>query len=36
MYAGLGVVFFLLALFLQQVAGYDAIEAGLATIPTTS
>ncbi len=35
MYAGLGVVFFLLVLFLQQVAGYSALEAGLATLPTT-
>ena len=34
MYAGLGVVFFLLVLFLQQVAGWDALEAGLATVPT--
>jgi EmrB/QacA subfamily drug resistance transporter len=32
MYAGLGVVFFLLVLFLQQVAGYSALQAGLATI----
>jgi EmrB/QacA subfamily drug resistance transporter len=35
MYAGLGVVFFLLVLYLQQVAGWDATEAGLATIPTS-
>jgi EmrB/QacA subfamily drug resistance transporter len=35
MYAGLGVVFFLLVLFLQQVAGYEALEAGLATVPTS-
>jgi MFS family permease len=35
MYAGLGVMFFLLVLFLQQVAGYSALEAGLATLPTT-
>jgi EmrB/QacA subfamily drug resistance transporter len=35
MYAGLGVVFFLLVLFLQQVAGYEAIEAGLATVPSS-
>jgi hypothetical protein len=35
MYAGLGVVFFLLVLFLQQVAGYEAIEAGAASIPVT-
>ena len=35
MYAGLGVVFFLLVLYLQQVAGYEAIEAGLATVPSS-
>src|SRR4051794_9319391 len=35
MYAGLGVTFFFLVLFLQQVAGYDALEAGLALIPST-
>jgi EmrB/QacA subfamily drug resistance transporter len=35
MYAGLGVVFFFLVLFLQQVAGYSALESGVATLPTT-
>jgi EmrB/QacA subfamily drug resistance transporter len=35
-YGGLGVTFFVLVLFLQQVAGYEAIEAGLATLPTTA
>lgn len=35
MYGGLGALFFVLTLFLQQVAGYDALEAGVATIPTT-
>jgi hypothetical protein len=35
MYGGLGVTFFFLVLFLQQVAGYDALEAGLATMPPT-
>lgn len=35
MYGGLGALFFFLTLFLQQVAGYDALEAGIATIPTT-
>jgi MFS family permease len=35
MYGGLSVTFFFLVLFLQQVAGYDALEAGIATIPTT-
>jgi len=36
MYAGLAVLFFYLVLFLQQVAGYSALEAGLATLPTTA
>jgi EmrB/QacA subfamily drug resistance transporter len=35
MYGGLGVVFFLLVLYLQQVAGYEALEAGTATLPVT-
>jgi EmrB/QacA subfamily drug resistance transporter len=35
MYGGLGALLFFLTLFLQQVAGYDALEAGLATMPTT-
>jgi EmrB/QacA subfamily drug resistance transporter len=35
MYGGLGATFFFLVLFLQQVAGYSALQAGLATIPTT-
>jgi EmrB/QacA subfamily drug resistance transporter len=35
MYAGLGVVFFFLAIFLQEVAGYSALEAGLAILPVT-
>jgi EmrB/QacA subfamily drug resistance transporter len=35
MYGGLGAQFFFLTLFLQQVAGYDALQSGLATIPTT-
>jgi len=35
MYGGLGALFFFLTLFLQQVAGYDALEAGVATVPTT-
>jgi EmrB/QacA subfamily drug resistance transporter len=33
MYAGLGVVFFFLVLFLQQVAGYTPLQSGLATLP---
>jgi EmrB/QacA subfamily drug resistance transporter len=35
MYAGLGVVFFLLILYLQQVGGYEATEAGLASVPAS-
>jgi EmrB/QacA subfamily drug resistance transporter len=35
MYAGLSILFFYLVLFLQQVAGFSATEAGLATLPTT-
>jgi EmrB/QacA subfamily drug resistance transporter len=35
MYAGLGLLFFFLVLFLQQVAGYSALEAGTSTIPVT-
>jgi EmrB/QacA subfamily drug resistance transporter len=36
MYAGLSVLFFYLVLFLQQVAGYNALQAGAATLPTTA
>jgi MFS family permease len=36
MYAGLGLLFFFLILFLQQVAGYSAIEAGTTTLPVTA
>jgi EmrB/QacA subfamily drug resistance transporter len=35
MYGGLGVTFFLLVLFLQEVAGYRALGAGLALMPST-
>jgi hypothetical protein len=35
MYGGLGLVFFLLVLYLQQVAGYSALEAGTASLPVT-
>ncbi|QEC50679.1 DHA2 family efflux MFS transporter permease subunit [Baekduia soli] len=35
MYGGLGATFFFLVLFLQQVAGYAALQAGVATLPTT-
>jgi EmrB/QacA subfamily drug resistance transporter len=34
-YAALGGVFFFITLFLQQVAGYSAFEAGAATTPVT-
>ena len=35
MYGGLGLVFFFLVLFLQQVAGMSALAAGSTTIPVT-
>jgi EmrB/QacA subfamily drug resistance transporter len=35
MYGGLSLNVFITVLFLQQVAGYSAFEAGLATVPTT-
>jgi EmrB/QacA subfamily drug resistance transporter len=35
MYAGLSILFFFLILFLQQVAGWSALHAGLAMLPTT-
>jgi EmrB/QacA subfamily drug resistance transporter len=35
MYGGLAVLFFFLTIFLQQVAGYSALESGLATLPVT-
>jgi EmrB/QacA subfamily drug resistance transporter len=35
MYGGLGLLFFFLVLFLQQVAGWSATAAGTATIPVT-
>jgi EmrB/QacA subfamily drug resistance transporter len=34
-YGGLGAAFFFLVIFLQEVAGYTALEAGLATLPMT-
>jgi EmrB/QacA subfamily drug resistance transporter len=35
MYAGLSLLFFFLVLFLQQVAGYSALEAGTSSVPVT-
>ena len=35
MYAGLGILFFFLVLFLQQVSGYSPIQAGVALLPVT-
>jgi EmrB/QacA subfamily drug resistance transporter len=35
MYAGLAILFFFLVIFLQEVAGFDAIKAGLTTLPVT-
>ncbi|HSC02580.1 MAG TPA: MFS transporter, partial [Solirubrobacteraceae bacterium] len=35
MYGGLGVVFFMLVLYLQEVAGYSALAAGFALLPST-
>jgi EmrB/QacA subfamily drug resistance transporter len=35
-YAGLGIVFFLLVVQLQQVLDYSALEAGAATLPITA
>ena len=35
MYGGLSITFFLLVLFLQEVAGYSALDAGFALMPST-
>jgi len=35
MYAGLAILFFFLVIFLQEVAGYSALESGLTTVPVT-
>ena len=35
MYAGLTILFFFLTIFLQEVAGYTALQSGLATLPVT-
>jgi EmrB/QacA subfamily drug resistance transporter len=34
-YGGLGVTFFVLVLFLQEVAGYRALQSGMALVPST-
>jgi EmrB/QacA subfamily drug resistance transporter len=34
-YSALGVLFFFLVIFLQEVAGYTAVKSGLTTIPVT-
>ena len=34
-YAGLAILFFFLVIYLQEVAGYTALEAGLTTLPVT-
>jgi EmrB/QacA subfamily drug resistance transporter len=35
LYAGLAILFFFLVIYLQQVAGYSALESGLTTLPVT-
>ncbi|MFL5822131.1 MAG: MFS transporter [Solirubrobacteraceae bacterium] len=35
MYAGLSILFFFLIIFLQEVAGFSPIKAGLSTLPVT-
>ncbi len=35
MYGGLAILFFFLVIYLQQVAGYSALESGLTTLPVT-
>jgi EmrB/QacA subfamily drug resistance transporter len=35
MYGGLGITFFLLVIFLQEVAGYSALDSGFALLPST-
>ena len=35
MYGGLSITFFLLVMFLQEVAGYSALDAGFALLPST-
>ena len=36
MYAGIAILFFFLVIYLQQVAGYTALESGLTTLPVTA
>ena len=35
MYGGIAILFFYLTIYLQEVAGYSALESGLATVPVT-
>ena len=35
MYAGVAILFFFLVIYLQEVAGYSAVESGLTTVPVT-
>jgi EmrB/QacA subfamily drug resistance transporter len=35
MYAGLGILFFFLVLFLQQIGGYTPLQSGLSILPAT-
>ena len=35
MYAGIAILFFYLTIYLQEVAGYTALESGLTTVPVT-
>src|SRR5439155_20796433 len=35
MYVGLSILFFFLIIFLQEVAGFSPIKAGLSTLPVT-
>ena len=35
MYGGLGILFFFLTIFVQQVAGFSALESGLTIVPVT-